>query len=591
MGLDHGLAQERQEGSGGIGVAGGHAATSARQGIVRPPPPRPQEAPLSIPSQRALAAGLLVAAVALYGARLGATGFWAPDEPRYGHVAEEVRAGRHGAAGWVLLHVNGEPYTQKPPLYFWLAAVAGAPGARVGEAAARLPSAASGVLLVGLTLVFGRRLLGAPAALLGAALALTGFELADNARRVQLDVLLALCETLALYAFWQLDRGSGGRRAHQALLHAALGLAVLTKGPVGFLVPALVIGAYAAWERRPAALRAACPWWGPLLSIAPGVAWIAGAVALAPAGFFGEAVVENLFGRFFAGTSHERPPYYYLYQFPLNFLPWFLLAPAVWVAGRREVFAAGGDPGARRAWRFLLAWVGATLLFFSLSSGKRGIYALTCHPAAALLVADAVWRRARTLGRVPPLVHGTTAVLAVGLAAGGVWAAIADPLHDPAASLGTGGGALAVAALGAVAATALGRARAPLGARLAVPVAMVFAFELVLFQVTWPARDPEKSPRAIAEAAAALTPPGEAIGLVGDRPLVGGLAYYGERRVALLDSGEDVARFFASGGRAVVVQARKLDRIEAVAPIEVVFRAREGRRALVVATPRPPSEG
>ena len=37
-------------------------------------------------------------------------------------------------------------------------------------------------------------------------------------------------------------------------------------------------------------------------------------------------MLDNLFGRFFAGTSHERPFYYYLYQFPLNFLPWFLLA-------------------------------------------------------------------------------------------------------------------------------------------------------------------------------------------------------------------------------------------------------------------------
>lgn len=490
----------------------------------------------------------------------------------------------------MLLHVNGEPYTQKPPLYFWLAAAAGAPGGRVTEAAARLPSALAGVALVGVALAFGRRLLGARSALLGAALLLTGFELADNARRVQLDVLLTLCETLALAAFWRVDRGIGGRVANQAWLHGALGLAVLTKGPVGFLVPVLVMAAYLAWEGRLRTLRAAFPWWGPLLSIAPALAWIAGAVALAPPGFFGEAVLDNLFGRFFAGTSHERPFYYYLYQFPLNFLPWFLLAPAVWSAGRGEVFAPGADPAARRAWRFLLAWVAATLVFFSLSSGKRGIYALTCHPAAALLVADAVWRRARALGRVPPLVHGVTALLAAGLAAGGLWVAIADPLRDPAASLATGGAALAIAALGAVAAPALARAGAPLGARLALPIALVWAFELALFTITWPARDPEKSPRAIAEAAAALTPAGGAIGLVGDRALTGGLVYYGGRRVTALDSPDEIARFFADGGRAVVVQARKLDRVSAAAPVAIAFRAREGRRQLVVATPQRPAE-
>jgi len=490
----------------------------------------------------------------------------------------------------VLLHVNGEPYTQKPPLYFWLAAAAGAPGGRVTEAAARLPSALAGVALVALALAFGRRLVGAPSALLGAALLMTGFELADNARRVQLDVLLALWETLALAAFWRLDRGVGTRRANQGLLHAALGLAVLTKGPVGFLVPVLVMAAYLAWEGRLRALRAAFPWWGPALSIAPALAWIAGAVALAPAGFFGAAVLDNLFGRFFAGTSHGRPFYYYLYQFPLNFLPWFLLAPALWIAGRGAVFAPGADPEARRAWRFLLAWVGATLVFFSLSGGKRGIYALTCHPAAALLVADAVWRRARAIGGVPREVRAVTALLAAGGAAGGVWLAIADPLRDPAASLAMGGAALLVAVLGAVAAPALARAGAPLGARLAVPVAMTFAFELALFTIAWPARDPEKSPRAIAEAAAALTPEGGAIGLVGDRALTGGLVYYGARRVAPLASREEIACFFAEGGRAVVVQARKLERVSDAVPVDVVFRAREGRRQLVVATPRAAGE-
>jgi hypothetical protein len=119
-----------------------------------------------------------------------------------------------------------------------------------------------------------------------------------------------------------------------------------------------------------------------------------------------------------------------------------------------------------------------------------------------------------------------------------------------------------------------------------VPVAMAFAAELALFTITWPARDPEKSPRAIAEAAAALTPPGGAIGLVGDRALTGGLVYYGGRRVEELDRPEEIARFFADGGRAVVVQARKLERVSSVVPVEVAFRAREGRRQLVVATPR-----
>jgi 4-amino-4-deoxy-L-arabinose transferase-like glycosyltransferase len=529
---------------------------------------------------------VVAAAALLLLVRLGATGFWAPDEPRYGQIAEELRSGRHGAAGWVLLHLNDEPYTQKPPLYFWLAAAAGAPGGRVTEAAARLPSALAGIALVALTLRFGSRLLGAASGVLGAALLLTTFELADNARRVQLDVLLALFETAALAAFWRLDRGIGSRRRQQLALHAALGLAVLTKGPVGFLVPVLGMASFLGWERRLSALRAAFPPWGPLLSVAPGVAWIAGAVALAPPGFFGEAVVENVFGRFFAGTAHARPIYYYLLQFPVGFLPWFLLAPLVLRAARREVFAPGAGDDGRRAWRFLIAWVAATLLFFSLSSGKRGIYALTCHPAAALLVADALCRHLRERGSPPALLHAVSAVLAAALVGTGLWLWLRDPLGDAAASRATAILAFTLVAAGGAAAWLLARAGAQPLWRATLPVACVYATLLAAFLVTWPARDREKSPRALAEAAAALTPPGRPIGLVGDRALIGGLAYYGGRRVELLGSRGHIARFFADGGAAVVVQARKLDRVEAAAPVEVRFRARSGRRALVVVAPR-----
>jgi 4-amino-4-deoxy-L-arabinose transferase-like glycosyltransferase len=486
----------------------------------------------------------------------------------------------------VLLHLNDAAYTQKPPLYFWLAAAIGAPGGHVSEVAARLPSALAGIALLALMLAFGRSLLGPRSALLGAALLLTGFEFADTARRVQLDGLLALFQTLGLAAFWRIDRGIGRRGVNQALLHGALGLAVLTKGPVGFLVPVLVLLVFLAWERRLSAWRTAFPWWGPLLSIAPGLAWISAAVALAPPDFFGVAVVDNLFGRFFAGTAHARPIYYYVERFPLNFLPWFLLVPAVWIAGRREIFTPAADPAARRAWRFLLAWIGATLLFFSLSSGKRGIYMLSCHPAAALLVADAVWRQARRRGDVTRLVHGVTALLAVAIAGAGAFVLLLDPLDDVVASRVTGIAAVTIAGLTMLAVWAAPRARVPLGARLAIPVAMVYAVQALLFTVTWPARDPEKSPRAVAEAAAALTPEAGSIGLVGDRALAGGLVYYGGRPVTLLQSRADIERFFDAGGGAVVVQARKLARVEAATPVEVQFRAREGRRQLVVATRR-----
>ena len=99
-----------------------------------------------MPSLRPLAAGVLAAAALLFLARLGATDLWAPDEPRYAQIAEEIRAFEHGARGLWLLHLNGEAYDQKPPVYFWLAALFGAPAGRVergGRRACRRRSRAS----------------------------------------------------------------------------------------------------------------------------------------------------------------------------------------------------------------------------------------------------------------------------------------------------------------------------------------------------------------------------------------------------------------------------------------------------------------
>jgi 4-amino-4-deoxy-L-arabinose transferase-like glycosyltransferase len=528
---------------------------------------------------------LLAGALLLLCTRLDATGLWAPDEPRYGLVAETLRSMEFGPRGLVLLHLNGQPYTQKPPLYFWLAAAAGMPLGHVGEAAARVPSALAGIALVGVTLAFGTRLLGGAAATLGAALLLTTFEFAHNARRAQLDVLLALFETLALAAFWRVDRGIGGRRVAQIGMHAALGLAVLTKGPVGFLVPLFVIACFLAWERRLRDLPRALPWWGLVLSIGPGLAWIASAVAFAPPGFFGEAVIENLIGRFFSGTAHARPFYYYAWQFPVETLPWILLVPAVPWAARTRIFRADADDEDRRAWRFLLAWVGATLLFFSLSSGKRGLYLLPLLPATSLLLSDALVRWVESSRRIPPAFHAVTGAIGAALAGAGAWLALRDPLRDSGASLMAGAGVIVIVGIATLAQIGLARARARLRARLAVPVVAAWVILMVIFQVVYPARDSDKSPRPIARAAASLTAPGRAIGLVGDAQMAGGLAYYGGRRVDVLDGPHDVARFIAAGGRAIVVAEKKRERVDRVMPTRVHFRAREGRRAVLVLEP------
>ncbi len=555
---------------------------------------------MSEEASRSLRFGVVAAAALLYLLGLGQLGASAPDEPRYLQVAEEMRSGEHGAGGWLLLHLNGEPYTQKPPLYYWLAAAFGAPQQRVTELAGRLPSALSGIGVALLTLLLGTKLFGGRVAVVACCLLATAFQFAHLARRVQLDVLLALCEGTALVAFWWLDRGISKRAPMAALFHTALGLGVLAKGPVGFLLPVLSVLGFLAWERRLRDIARVFPWWGFALSLAPGLAWFAAANALAPTGFAGDAIGTNLVGRFFQGTSHERPFYYYLRQFPADFLPWSLLFPLVFVIGRREVFRTRDDDDlAQRAWRFLLASVGASLLFFSLSSGKRGLYLIPVFPAAALLCADALSRWLAGRAR-PPLAlslgagFGALVFAALGVVSVAIGARrplFALPfLAEMTTGYTLAFGIASLAIVGAALATwiVLGRWRASAVRHFAVLIAAVFALELAVFTLLFPALDAFRSPREIALAAAAHAPEGTRVGLFGDRAMVGGLVYYGGRPVAELHSKQSVRRFVAEGGRAIVAKRRKLRRLGI--EVDVVASVHPGKREVVVAVPRAAAE-
>jgi 4-amino-4-deoxy-L-arabinose transferase-like glycosyltransferase len=544
------------------------------------------------PRWRAL---VLAAAAALLLAGLGRLDADAPDEPRALQIAEELRSFEHGAAGLVVLHLNGEVYTQKPPLYYWLAALAGAPTGRVTEWAARLPSALAGICVVGLTLLLGTRLLGSGAGVLGAALLLSTWEFAYLARRVQFDVLLTAFELAALASFWWLDRGMGSARRHQLVLHGALGLAVLTKGPVGFLIPALTIVAFLLWERRPRDIRRAFPLWGLVLSLGPGLLWLAAATHLTPSGYAATAVGENVIGRFFSGTSHARPFWYYLWSFPVHFLPWTLAWPVVFLVGRRSIFAPGGDESQARAWRFLLAGIATSLAFFSVSAGKRSLYLLPVYPATALLCADALLRWLSGRPRLPRAFWvgaGLVLALLLALAAEAIGAGLGRPFWLDAERLAElrlpyllafGCGLLGVALAGFAAGWLWVRNRVPAYVFPGLAAATVAAVELTVFLLLLPALEPTQTLRPTAEAAGQHTPADARIGVLGSRSLVGGLNYYGRRRVEVLRTPEDVERFFGEGGRALVLKRKKLERL--TVPVEIVHKARSGKRELIVVTP------
>lgn len=307
-----------------------------------------------------------------------------PDEARYAEASREML--REGDL--VVPRFNDEPRLNKPPLIHWMQA-ASFLALDESETAARLPSLLAALAILALTARCGNRRLGpdagGPAA---AALAVTLLFFAC-ARLAITDMLLALWITLALMSWHEAVSATDGavRRRRSWIAAAAIGLAVMTKGPVGPALAGAIILATAACTgaRRMITLR------GAGLAMA-WVALVAGPWMACLAARIGMAGIVDLLRREALerstwGLDHPRPLYYFLATWWATFFPWSLAAPFI-------LFRTLRPPRTRDPVSiFLLCWLLGTLVFFSLLTDKNDAYLLPAAPALALLAARWLPRR------------------------------------------------------------------------------------------------------------------------------------------------------------------------------------------------------
>lgn len=331
---------------------------------------------------------LLLLALVLWGGEILRRDLWEPDEARYAYVAREMREGGH----WLVPHRNGEFYAHKPPLLFWLInAVSALTGLPIGRITARLPGWFSGVLALWATARLAERWRGAPAAWPSVLTLCTTYLAWHEIGFGRMEALLLGLTTTAFYLLIRNDDAPGLWRP--ALAYGLMGLAVLTKGPVGFIVPA---GAYATVRLAAGegGLLKKSHWlWGPWITLAfpaawLGLAWWHGA----PPGYFHELLYQQNVGRAAGELGHEQPWYYFLLSFPADFMPWTLFLPAA-------VLALWRESEARVFLRRVSGWLLFVLVFFTLLKSKRNLYIFGAFPAAALLIGGAWDSMSRAPGR------------------------------------------------------------------------------------------------------------------------------------------------------------------------------------------------
>jgi 4-amino-4-deoxy-L-arabinose transferase-like glycosyltransferase len=350
---------------------------------------------------------LLLLTAALLVLRTGALPLVGPDEPRYARVAVEM----HRAGSWVRPTLQGQPWLEKPPLYYWLA---GAAFGLLGEneTAARLPSVAATLLLVGITALVGARLYGRSAGLHAGFILATSLLVFLYGHGANMDMLLAATVTGAV-GLLALDALRVAGRLAVPAAWAFMGLAVLAKGPLGVALPGLVVAGYAAIARDGAFLRRVLRPTGITVFLLIAAPWYAAILRDQGARFVEVFLLNHNLQRFTSEVHHHAGPfYYYLPVVIAGLVPWSgLLVPAALLAGRAPQHAAAD--------RFLLVWLALPFVFFSAAGSKLPGYILPCLPPLALLmgratVGFAAGQVARGLARAAAVVG---LVLASGIAA------------------------------------------------------------------------------------------------------------------------------------------------------------------------------
>ncbi len=323
---------------------------------------------------------ILVVLVTLF-ARLGELPFRDPDEGRNAEVAREM----HQSGSWLVPTYDGLTYLDKPAFFFKTVALSFSLFGE-SEMTARLPSVFFASLLLVMLFVFCRREYPErETAALAVIITATSPLFIALARHVIFDMTLAFFVSAAIFCAYLAESSTGKIRANWYLLGAAAaGFATLVKGPVGFLIPLLVVVIFNLTEGRTGWARRSFAPLNILVFFAIVLPWFVG-LSMERPDFPYYGLVEESFHRF-TTTSFQRGGPFYYYGFVLlgGLFAWSFLLPEA--AARTWQYRSRLAP----ADRLFIVWSIAIVLFFSISKSKLPAYILTVSVALGALTARLV---------------------------------------------------------------------------------------------------------------------------------------------------------------------------------------------------------
>lgn len=308
-----------------------------------------------------------------------------PTESVYTLTAKEMLA----AEDWLSPRIYGNFWYDKP-IMFYLELLVSYKIFGIGAGASRLFPAIFATLGLLLTYFFGAKIYNQRIGFAAAILLATTLEYWYLSHAVITDMTLMVMFALTLISFFLAYRA--GKTQFYVVSFAAAGIAVLTKGPIGFFLPGLIILIFLAWQGDLRHLRKLFRPKNLIVFAAIVALWYLPMTLI-----HGHEFLENFLGvhNFLRATVSEYPKtdvwYYYTLICAVGFLPWSLIlipAAAKKFFRRAVIFLEESRlPSFEAHEKFLIVWALTVVIFFQLCATKYVTYTLPAMIPAAIFVA------------------------------------------------------------------------------------------------------------------------------------------------------------------------------------------------------------
>ena len=302
---------------------------------------------------------------------LGVRPYLTPSEARYIELPRQMLA----THDWLTPRINGVPYFEKPPLFYWMQAII-LQNFGMGEFAGRFVTVLFTTLTCLITYALGRMVYGRLSGLLAAGVLATSLMGYGLSRVATLDVPVSFFITATLGCF--LAAQYTNDRRYYWLMYITAALAVMTKGLIGIVVPGLVIGAWIAMQGKWRLLKEVHLFTGSLLFLIIAAPWHV-LMARAHPDFLEFYFIHEHFTRYLT-DEHKRtaPWWFFIAVICVGLLPWLGLLPG---ALRRLHWKQPNQ-------LFLLLWIALPLLFFSTSHSKLIPYIFPIFPPICIIIGE-----------------------------------------------------------------------------------------------------------------------------------------------------------------------------------------------------------